>query len=173
MNLRTSERFDYSIYNETGRKIPLTVHHSDMDLKQVEIEELKILDSLNFHLALNDVTELVTDDECNGAVSTVTDLYDKYRSIHVVLRKEMETYEQAYPDFDKVGTKVKDYLKSVKQILRNNMSKDKKSSCDSEIRTLEVEVEFLKKKIRRYNVAIEGNPLCLKDENVFLWTTMI
>ena len=82
------------------------------------------MDSLNFHLALNDVTELVTDDECNGAVSTVTDLYDKYRSIHVVLRKEMETYEQAYPDFDKVGTKVKDYLKSVKQILRNNMSKD-------------------------------------------------
>ena len=167
MNLRTSERFDYGIYNETGRKVPLTVHHSEMDLKQVEMEELKILDSLNFHLALNDVTELITDDECNGAVSTVTDLYDKYRSIHVVLRKEMDNYEQAYPDFEKMGTKVKDYLKSVKQILRKNMSKDKKSSCDSEIRTLEVEVEFLKKKIRRYNVAIEGNPLSLKDENVF------
>ena len=117
MNLRKLERFDYRKYNETGEKVPRKRSQSDMSLKDLEVEELTIVDSLNFHLALYDVADLVTVEECKGASNTITDIYNKYRNVHVVLRKEIDDYPQKYPKFEEVETKVKTYLKSVKQIL--------------------------------------------------------
>ena len=118
MNTRETERIDYSIYNQTGEKVARKLSQSDMSLKELEVEELTILDSLNFHLALYDLNDLTTVEECKGASNTVTEIYNKYRSVHVVLQKDLPDYYEKYPNFDQVGKKVVSYLKYVKEILR-------------------------------------------------------
>ena len=84
MSFRQRERFDYRVYNKTGekvRKIPTSME----DHKQIILDEQKILDSLSFHLALYAIDDLFSEEECRGAIGTVTDLYNSYRSIHVEL----------------------------------------------------------------------------------------
>ena len=138
-----------------------------MSLKDLEVEELTIVDSLNFHLALYDVADLVTVEECKGASNTITDIYNKYRNVHVVLRKEIDDYPQKYPKFEEVETKVKTYLKSVKQILRDKESQSRKSAYEEDLHNLLVEVDIVKNRVNRHNFSFEGNLLLLKDENVF------
>ena len=167
MNTRKLERFDYNIYNETGKKVARKQSQSDMSLKDLEVEELTILDSLNFHLALYDIEDLVTVEECKGASNTITDIYNRYRNVHVVLRKELQNYGEKYPEFDKIGQKVTLYLKSIKKILRDKESQGHKSAHEEDLRNLLVEVDILKTRVNRHNLSIEGNLLLLKDENVF------
>ena len=70
MNLRKKEMLDYRIYHETGRQVFLGEGQLQMDQQQLYVDELKIVDSLKFHLALNSVDDLITKEECNGAVGT-------------------------------------------------------------------------------------------------------
>ena len=167
MNTRKTERIDYSIYNQTGEKVARKQSQSDMSLKELELEELTIVDSLNFHLALYDLNDLTTVEECKGASNTVTEIYNKYRSVHVVLRKELLDYTEKYPNFDKVGERVVSYLKSVKEILRAKDSQGQASALEADLHNLTVEVETLKNRVRRHNLSIENNILLLRDENIF------
>ena len=88
MSLRQKDRFDYRIYDKKGEKVRKN-SLSMGDIDRLCVDELKVLDSLNFHLALNAIEDLFSEEECKGAICTVTDLYDSYRSVHVELRKAL------------------------------------------------------------------------------------
>ena len=78
MNLRQKERIDYQVFDREGRKVrknPATME----DLKQLCVDELKILDSLNFHLALHALDDLLIVEECKGAIGPITDIYNSCR----------------------------------------------------------------------------------------------
>ena len=94
----------------------------------------------------------------------MTDLYDSYRSVHVELRKTLgDTYGEKYPKFDAINEKVTDYLKSVRTKIRTQCHKHQQTKGEEEIRALEVEGEFLKKKVDQYNRSIDGNVSVVRD----------
>ena len=163
MSLRQTERFDYRVYNKTGEKVrknPTTME----DPKQLSVAELKILDSLHFHLALHAIDDLFSEEECKGAIGTVTDLYNSYRSVHVELRNILgEDYGEKYPKFDAVSDKVTIYLKSVRAKIREFSVDHQKTKNGEEIRVLHVEAEFLKKKVYQYNRSIDENVSIVRD----------
>ena len=164
MSRRQIGRLEYKIYHNTGDKVRKSPATMAEDLKQLCVEELKILDSLNFHLALHAIEDLFSVEECKGAIGTVTDLYNSYRSIHVELRNVLgEDYGEKYPKFDVVGEKVTLYLKSVRSKIRSESDESQKSKNEEEIRVLDVEVEFLKKKLYQYNRSIDENVSLVRD----------
>ena len=163
MSLRQKDRFDYRIYDKKGEKVRKN-SLSMGDIDQLCVDELKVLDSLNFHLALNAIEDLFSEEECKGAIGTVTDLYDSYRSVHVELRKTLgDTYGEKYPKFDAINEKVTDYLKSVRTKIRTQCHEHQQTKGEEEIRALEVEGEFLKKKVEQYNRSIDGNVSVVRD----------
>ena len=166
---RQKVRLDYKIFHRDGRKVIKGEEGAEMDQGKLDIEELKIADSLNFHLALNSTDDLVTEEECRGAASTVTDLYDHFRRVHVALRNELgETeYARIYPTISSKNDEVTAYLKSVKTMLRDKSSAQEKSKSDDQVQALSYEVDFLVQKIRRYNDSINSDPFCVHDESVF------
>ena len=166
MNLRQKERIDYQVFDREGRKVrksPATME----DLKQLCVDELKILDSLNFHLALHALDDLLTVEECKGAIGTITDIYNSYRSVHVELKNALrEGYEEKYPNFKTVDEKVTTYLKNVRLKIRTQSGANQQSKNDEEIRILKVEFEFLKKKLYQYNRSIDANVSIVRDDGM-------
>ena len=125
-----------------------------MDQRQLFVEELKIADSLNFHLALHSVDDLVTEEECRGAVSTITDFYNEFRRIHVELKSEMgeEEYDKKYPHVGARNDKVTEYLKAVKVLIRDKSSARQESKGNEEFQGLIIEADFLVRKMSKKRI---------------------
>ena len=138
-----------------------------MDPNRLRLEQLKVLDSLNFHLALNNVDDLLSAEECKGAVSTVTELYNRYRSVHVELQSLLgDNYQAEYPRVNVKNDEVTNYLKTVKNLIRNMSSEKEKSSVDENFQALIFQVGSLVQKVKRYNDSINGDPFCVHDESI-------
>ena len=168
MSRRQKGRLDYKIFHQTGKKVFMGEEKVEMDQRQLFVEELKIADSLNFHLALHSVDDLVTEEECRGAVSTITDFYNEFRRIHVELKSEMgeEEYVKKYPHVGARNDKVTEYLKAVKVLIREKSSAKQEYKGNEEFQGLIIEADFLVRKILRYNDSV-NSVNCIRDDSIF------
>ena len=164
---RQKVRLDYLVLHREGRKVIKREEGMEMD-QNLRVEELKILDSLNFHLALNSVDELKSEEECRGAASTISDLYISYRRVHVALKSQLgdDEYTQAYPGVSDKNGEVTKYLKSVKSLLRDKSSAKEKSKCDDEFQRLIYEFQCISAKVGHYNDSFNSDPFCFHDDSV-------
>lgn len=164
---RQKVRLDYLVLHREGRKVIKREEGIEMD-QDLRVEELKILDSLNFHLTLNSVDELKSEEECRGAASTISDLYINYRRVHVALKSQLgdEEYTQAYPGVSDKNDEVTKYLKSVKSLLRDKSSAREKSKSDDEFQRLIYEFQCISAKVGHYNDSFNSDPFCFHDDSV-------
>ena len=155
MNLRKVGRIDYKVYHKTGEKINLKVSQPKMDATSLAHQELKFFEDIKHSLKLYAIEELFTEEECQEAF-VIDELYKNYRHVHVDLKNLLsdEEYKTKYPKYKENSDMLMDYLKSVKKNIRDKKSSELQTKSDSEKNVLSVELEFLQKKVDRYNDAI-------------------
>ena len=78
----------------------------------------------------------------------------------------MRTRGGQYPKFDAISEKVTNYLKSVRSKIRELVSDNQKLRNNDEIHALEVEAEFLRKKVYRYNRSFDENVSIVRETKV-------
>ena len=98
MSRRSLFRFDYRIYSETGRKVPIQTCSGEMENKSLIVKQKQIKQELNT------VFQTYTLDELDHAevlefLGLLRDLGQQYRSIHAELEVELgDQYLVSYPD---------------------------------------------------------------------------
>ena len=161
MKVRSKDRLDYKILNETGREVLKEGGKAEMGSK--EIEELKILEDINHTLNLYDLNDLGTEDEVNEGVVLVSNLSKTYRHLLVEIKiSNEEIYDKNLLKYRVHCDKMDNYIKNARTKLREirkNEVKGKEMTKDIEksnqMESLKIEFFVLKKKVALENDAVD------------------
>ena len=124
---RRSERLDYKIYHETGRK-QFKVGREN-NIKMDPLEELKIRGDIEYSLNIYLLSDLTSEEEIMEGITVLTDLGQKFRHVHIDLKNKLgDKYASQYPDHDKISEQVLNFVKSAKSKAREVRQEYKRAS---------------------------------------------
>ena len=151
MKVRSKDRLDYKILNETGRKVLKEARGVEMGSKEIE---LKILEDINHTLNLYDLNEVRTENEINEGVAMVSELSKIYRHLLVEIKiSDEEFYEKNFLKYRAPCDMLDNYIKNARNKLREirkNEDKEREmlkgSEKSNQMESLKIEFFVLKKK---------------------------
>ena len=115
MNLREKERFDYAVYNDSGRNIPKPFsdeHTAEMADETVKREK-RLVEDIIHSLQIYAIDDCITVDELDEGAAQISALAKDFRAVHVDLREVFEhTYDEKYPDYQKSLNTMTNFIKN-------------------------------------------------------------
>ena len=155
MNLRKTTRFDYSVFQSTGEKIPKISETEKMD--EFRVKELKIRNDVAYTLDVYDLEDLETIDEVNEALNAMAGLSQEFRHVHVELKNLLDDkYPAEYPNAEKYLDSLSDFVKNARKRIRTLKSQIDEENAKSEKKSLMSESKVkLKKEMNSVMAKIE------------------
>ena len=171
---RITERFDYKVYSEKGRKIP----KESRDLERVrkgfesfaKMVSQELIDSeekLNFkfsRLIEEYELDLLFDiSEIEAGISEIREAVDKYEDIQVELKRELgERYNETYPNISEKLKPMNEWVKKAKKEIKNRKVQKLREEKEKE----EKEVQLEKERENREEKLREGrfSRMCLTEQ---------
>ena len=131
-----SFRFDYSVFNETGIKVPLNppskVSNMEDDsaleqklmvgnLEEDLASEKRLRLKIKRYISENDVDPLFDISDLENAIRGMDDLVSSFEDVHVTLGRQLkeDQYADKFPDFDKQISAVTEWIKRAKLAIRD------------------------------------------------------
>ena len=153
MSRRSLFRFDYRIYSETGRKVPIKTCSGEMENKSLKVKQKQIKQELNT------VFQTYTLDELDQAevlefLGLLRDLGQQYRSIHAELEVELgDQYLESYPDSETFCKRLVDSTRQanarLKQLIEQNHLKTENDQIEKAKNRLRVREQVFQQKLSR------------------------
>ena len=151
---RVIQRFDYKVYNKTGKKVCKAASSELVIMGDLIEEELKI--SCKIKRVLNEFElELLYDiEDIEGGIKEFRDVIESYENVHVMLRRKLggeygETYEEYGSNMKKLNDWVRNAKVEIKRIKKEKVKEQSEKSLNKEKEGLKAEVRLFSERMRR------------------------
>ena len=158
-----SFRFDYSVFNDKGIKVPLnpspkvstmeddSASSNSKILEEDLASEKKLSLKIKRYIAENDVDLLFDISDLEDAIRGMDDLVNSFEDVHVALGSQLkDQYAAKFPDFDKQISAVTEWIKKAKLAIKDKKKANFVPKIDpvAQLKTrLKTEEKFLFAKI--------------------------
>ena len=127
------------------------------NLDDIEIlNELKISEDIRHSLNIFVIDYLDTEEDINECLDIISDLSQKYRNAHVVLKNKLsDAYNSQYPNYNDTLGDLTNFIKNARKLLKSARQVKSKTQADQDKDALKVEEDVLNLKIDQLQSTVD------------------